>query len=84
MKILHVFEIFAYLYVFWCGTLKRTPCGARGAGAAFYMKTADLLNISFTVRWPGRPLAYIILDGLSASWGLGCRDEQGCIQDVVY
>jgi hypothetical protein len=39
------------------------------------MKTADLLNISFTVRWPGRPLAYIILDiildGLSASWGLG-------------
>jgi hypothetical protein len=44
------------------------------------MKTADLLNISFTVRWTGRPLASrlafykIILDGLSASWGLGCRD----------
>ena len=46
------------------------------------MKTADLLNISFTVRWPGRPLAYIILDIKYLI--LGFRQAGGSVGNTVH
>lgn len=68
-----VFEI--ALYVCWCGSLKRTPWSTKGWSGVLHENSRPLEHqLHSSLARPPAGVHYkldIILDGLSASWGLG-------------